>query len=71
MALLPLSVGLALVGLESVEMTLIEAGRVLQDDRRVLFRVIIPTVPGPSSSLASACSFSSAWWITVCPRCSG
>lgn len=42
MALLPLSVGLALVGLESVEMTLIEAGRVLQEDRRVLFKLIIP-----------------------------
>jgi len=46
MAFLPLAIGLCLVGLESVDMTLIEAGRVLQDDRRVLFRVIIP-LAGP------------------------
>jgi iron(III) transport system permease protein len=46
MAFLPLATGLCLVGLESVDMTLIEAGRVLQDDRGILFRVIIP-LAGP------------------------
>lgn len=42
MALLPLAVGLALVGLESIDPRLLEAGRIQQDDLRVLAVVGIP-----------------------------
>lgn len=42
MALLPLAVGLALVGLESIDPRLLEAGRVQQNDLRVLTAVGLP-----------------------------
>ncbi|MCJ7625880.1 MAG: ABC transporter permease subunit [Anaerolineaceae bacterium] len=42
MAWLPVAVGLALVGLESVEMRMIEAARMLRSDRTILFRIVIP-----------------------------
>lgn len=42
MALLPVAVGLALVGLEMVEPTLIESARILRSDLKVLTRVVLP-----------------------------
>ena len=42
MALLPIAIGLALVGLESVDSDLVEAGRLLQPDLRSLARVNLP-----------------------------
>ena len=42
MALLPIAIGLALVGLESVDSDLVEAGRLLQPDLRSLARVSLP-----------------------------
>lgn len=42
MALLPVAVGLALVGLEMVGPDLIESGRVLRSDLEVLARIVLP-----------------------------
>jgi iron(III) transport system permease protein len=42
MALLPIAVGLSLIGFESVEVTMIEAARVVRSDIQVLFRVVLP-----------------------------
>ncbi|MDW7775180.1 MAG: hypothetical protein SCH39_02450 [Methanosarcinales archaeon] len=42
MALLPIAVGLSLIGFESVEVTMVEAARVVRSDIQVLFRVILP-----------------------------
>jgi iron(III) transport system permease protein len=41
-SLLPLSVGLSLIGLEAVEQVLIDAGRVVEPDIKVFKRIIIP-----------------------------
>ena len=42
MALMPIGVGLSMLGLESVEIPLIEAARLLDSDFRVFARVILP-----------------------------
>ncbi|MBW6517920.1 MAG: iron ABC transporter permease [ANME-2 cluster archaeon] len=42
MALLPIAVGLSLIGFESVEITMIEAARLVRSDIQVLLRVILP-----------------------------
>lgn len=42
MSLLPIAVGLTLVGFESVEMIMIEAARFLRSDMHVLLKVVLP-----------------------------
>lgn len=42
MALLPIAVGLSLIGFESVEVTMIEAARIVRPDIQVFLRVILP-----------------------------
>jgi iron(III) transport system permease protein len=42
LSLFPLALGLALVGLESLDLTLVETGRLLTSDVKVLTRVVLP-----------------------------
>ncbi|MFB3904973.1 MAG: ABC transporter permease [Acidobacteriota bacterium] len=59
MALLPVAVGLSLLGLEAVQPALVECGRVARSDLRTLTGIVIPlAAPGILASFATTLLFS-------------